>query len=281
MTGPAGAIWPYRFVTAVLERLLAQHSERFLLETNTPVTAITKTVDNASDRRFAVHTPRGTVRARHVIHCTNAHVGHLVPDLQGNVYPVRGQMSAQTPSPRFPHQGDNRSWIFAYEKGFDYLTQLPKDELSSGEMMFGGGFVQSEGGGVEDVGVASDARMSRCVEVHLSRTLGDVFCDDDWGASGQKEVNQIWTGVMGFSTDGLPWVGKIPGRVDGRGAEWVAAGFSGEGMVHAWLCGKALVSMLMEHDIGEREPSGPAWFPKQMIVTEERIRRTRLPKYVK
>lgn len=268
-------------MTAVLERLLAQHSERFLLETNTPVTAITTTVENASDRRFAVHTPRGIVRARHVIHCTNAHVGHLIPGLRGNVYPVRGQMSAQTPSPRFPHQGDNRSWIFAYEKGFDYLTQLPKDELSSGEMMFGGGFVQSEGGGVEDVGVASDDRISRFVEVHLSRTLGDVFCDQHWGVADRKEAKQMWTGSMGFSIDGLPWVGKIAERAAGRGAEWVAAGFSGEGMVHAWLCGKALVSMLMEHDRGEQEPSGPAWFPKQMIVTEERIRTTRLPKYVK
>ena len=91
------------------------------------------------------------------------------------------------------------------------------------------------------------------------------------------------TGNMGVSTDGLPWVGNLSGRADGRGAEWVAAGFSGEGMVQAWLCGKALVSMLAEHNegAGEQQPSGAAWFPKQMMVTEERIRRTRLPMDVK
>jgi glycine/D-amino acid oxidase-like deaminating enzyme len=281
VTGPAGAIWPYRFVTAVLEHLVAQHGKRFFLETNTPVTAITTTAGNACERRFEVHTTRGTVRARHVVHCTNAHVGHLVPGLRGSLYPVRGQMSAQMPSPKFPHQGDDRSWIFAYEKGFDYLTQLLMDVLSSGEMMLGGGFVQSEDGGVEDVGIASDDRMSRCVEVHLSRTLEDVFGDQHWGVADQKEVKQMWTGTMGFSADGLPWVGKIAEGVHGRGAEWVAAGFSGEGMVQAWLCGKALVSMLMEHDRGERQPSGPAWFSTRMIVTEERICRSRLLKYVK
>jgi glycine/D-amino acid oxidase-like deaminating enzyme len=230
------------------------------------------------------------IRARHIIHCTNAHVGHLVPGLRGIIFPVRGQMSAQTPSPRFPHQGDDRSWIFAYEKGFDYLTQLPMDERSSGEMMLGGGFVQSEGCGVDDVGISSDDRISRCVDIHLSRTLGDVFGSQYWGSVDQKAVKQTWTGTMGFSADVLPWVGKIPERATGRetvtmnggieqqGAEWVAAGFSGEGMVQAWLCGKALVSMLLEHEGSEQRPSGPAWFPRQMILTEERMSKAQLPK---
>jgi hypothetical protein len=58
-------------------------------------------------------------------------------------------------------------------------------------MMLGGGFVQSEGGGGEDVGIASDDRMSRRVEVHLSRTLEDVFGDQHWGVADHKEVKQM------------------------------------------------------------------------------------------
>lgn len=275
-------------MTAVLEHLVAQHADRFLIETHTPVTAVTTIIENACDRRFVVHTTRGIVQARHVIHCTNAHVGHLVPSVRGNIYPVRGQMSAQRSSPIFPHQGDNRSWIFSYDKGFDYLTQLPLDEFSNGEMMLGGGFVQSEGGGVEDVGISSDDQMSRCVEAHLYRTLRDVFDGQYWGDVDQEvqESNQMWTGTMGFSVDGLPWVGRIPEstttseQATKQGSEWIVAGFSGEGMVQAWLCSKALVVMLSESDLVEQRSSGLVWFPKQMIVTNERLQEARLARQV-
>lgn len=154
--------------------------------------------------------------------------------------------------------------------------------------MLGGGFVQSEGGGVEDVGISSDDQISRCVEVHLSRTLRDVFGGQYWGDVGQEtqEPKQMWTGTMGFSVDGLPWVGRISENTTTgehatkQGSEWIVAGFSGEGMVQAWLCSRALVVMLSESDLNEQRSSGPAWFPEQMIVTNERLQKTRLARQV-
>ena len=49
--------------------------------------------------------------------------------------------------------------------------------------------------------------------------------------------------------------------------EWISASYSGEGMVHAWLCAKALAYMVLdaEEDGGLKE-----WFPEVMRVTEER-----------
>jgi hypothetical protein len=68
----------------------------------------------------------------------------------------------------------------------------------------------------------------------------------------------------------------------GQGAEWVSAGFSGEGMVLAWLCGKALGTMLLAYDneLAETESADLSWFPEQMLVTEKRIKKSVLPRDV-
>jgi glycine/D-amino acid oxidase-like deaminating enzyme len=286
MLGPAGAIWPYKFVTGVLKNLLARYEEQFTLETNTSVLSIDS---GTGQTPFTLHTSRGIVKARHVIHCTNAHVGHLVPGLRGNIFPIRGQMSAQSPGTKFPHQGDDRSWLFMYEKGFDYLTQLPCNGQSNGEMMFGGGFAQSEGGGIEDLGITTDDGLSLSADIHLSGALSAVFGRENWGPVNGPAVKQMWTGNMGFSADGLPWVGMLTEKLTGRkrptqsdeqsGAEWAAAAYSGEGMVNAWLCGKALAMMVLQHCTSEHQAQGsfsPDWFPEQMLITDERIEKSRL-----
>ena len=287
MLGPAGAIWPYKFVAGVFKNLLARYEERLTLETNTPVLSIDSGTDGTP---FTLRTSRGIVKAHHVIHCTNAHVGHLVPGLRGNIFPMRGQMSAQSPGAKFPHQGTDRSWLFMYDKGFDYLTQLPCNGQSDGEMMFGGGFAQSEGGGIEDLGITTDDALSLAADIHLSGALSAVFGRENWGPVNGTAVKQMWTGNMGFSADGLPWVGILSEELTGRkrsaqsdgrsGAEWAAVAYSGEGMVNAWLCGKALAMMVLQHCTSEDQVLAPDWFPEQMLITDERIEKSRLPTVV-
>ncbi|KFX97445.1 hypothetical protein O988_04866 [Pseudogymnoascus sp. VKM F-3808] len=269
INGKAGAMWPYRFVSGLLANL-KRDDEGFHVCPHTPATAISV----SDDGLFVVSTPRGEIRAKHVVHASNAHIGHLVPGFRGRVYPLRGQMSAQVPPKEFPHQGGERSWSFEYDLGFDYLTQLPirknngDEEDGGGEMMFGGGFVQAGFSGLEEMGVASDGELNSDVAVHLRQGLGKVF---GYMGGGGFQVKSMWTGNMGFSVDMLPWVGKLPEslteRGTGQGAEWVSVGYSGEGMVNAWLCGKALAMMIL----GE-EGSTMEWFPHSMGILPERIR---------
>lgn len=206
-------------------------------------------------------------------------------------------MSAQTPGEKFPNQALEHSWIFQYDRGFDYLTQLPHTKDSSGQMMLGGGFAQGEGGGLADLGVATDSGYSLYADIHLSGALSAVFGRGNWGMVPGSSVQSMWTGNMGFSADGFPWVGKLPVSATQRetrseidasqqldlgkpGAEWVCAAFSGEGMVHTWLCGKAVATMLLSHD-GILAPSKTvdlSWFPEQMLVSERRIRESTLPR---
>ncbi|KAH8435265.1 NAD(P)/FAD-dependent oxidoreductase [Aspergillus melleus] len=289
IAGPAGALWPYKFVTGVLNHLRHRFPDNLQIEANTPVFKIDDT--GADQHRFSVTTARGTIKSQHIIHCTNAHVSHLVPGLRGRIYPIRGQMSAQNPGQRFPSQGTKHSWLFNYDRGFDYLTQLPSGSESetANRMMFGGGFARGKDGGIADLGIATDSEISFYTDIHLSGALSATFGRENWGAVPGPAVEMMWTGNMGFSADGFPWVGRLPSSLtrrgedtnwNGMGKEWVTAGFSGEGMVHAWLCGKALGRMILADDGELNEQGGLSWFPEQMLVTEERVEASVLPRSV-
>lgn len=194
-------------------------------------------------------------------------------------------MSAQTPGELFQSQADKHSWLFNYDRGFDYLTQLP-----GGQMMFGGGFARGKGGGLEELGVPTDDDTSIYIDIHLSGALSAVFGRESWGRVPGNAIQSMWTGSMAFSTDGLPWVGQLPGSVTQRsvpnanngGAEWVCAAFNGDGMVQAWLSGKALGTMLLLHDnqLAEGINSDISWLPDQMLVSEKRVKEAEIPRCV-
>ncbi|KAI8983275.1 nucleotide-binding domain-containing protein [Trametes punicea] len=105
-----------------------------------------------------------------------------------------------------------------------------------------------------------------------------------WGAGRTKAQ---WSGILGISADMLPWVGRIPKKLSGRTppksqafrdqvkeehgsrlaapGEWMSAGYTGEGMVHAWLSGKALAHMILGREDEIRD-----WFPDIFRVSEKR-----------
>ncbi|KAF5667743.1 FAD dependent oxidoreductase superfamily [Fusarium denticulatum] len=61
----AGAIWPYRLLTGIYQRLLDKYSDRLSIETNTPVTRVEF---SEGLYPYAITTPRGSIRAKKVIH---------------------------------------------------------------------------------------------------------------------------------------------------------------------------------------------------------------------
>lgn len=51
-----------------------------------------------------------------------------------------------------------------------------------------------------------------------------------------------WTGIMGFSCDGSPWVGAVP---DSPGL-WISAGFTGHGMPNAPLSAQYVARLILD-----------------------------------
>lgn len=278
-------------MTALVRRLQELYPDRFHLATNAPAEQIL-TSNNADDQYpFQVTTPRGIVHAKHVVHCTEGHQAHLLPSFRGVIFPLRGQMSAQRPCNNFPHQGSDRSWIIYYEEGYDYLTQLPiSGPASDGEMMLGGGLLPTTRHCLNEIGVATDDCLNVRISAHLKGALEVIFGEEDQDIPLEHTVKAMWTGIMGFSSDGFPWVGKLPPSLTNRqfelqdsknAGEWVTSGFSGEGMVLAWLCGKALAQMVhselreKSNSISANGDDASSWFPDTFRVSPQRVDKAR------
>jgi len=202
----------------------------------------------------------------------------------GKIIPARGTMTAQTARDATAEdEVGKRSFVRYPSKTaavFDYLTQQlpsPSSEKSTssypapdGEMMLGGGFMHAF---VSDFANADDSCWSPKVERYLRKTLGEMFTLRE-----EVRLRSIWSGILGMSTDERPWVGRVPHEISGRdsptgGGEWIAAGYTGEGMVHAWLSGKALARMVKGEEVG-------SWFPEVFSVSVGRWRGTSFENFV-
>lgn len=151
----------------------------------------------------------------------------------------------------------------------------------SNDIFLGGGFANGENKGLDDIGVSSDEQQSLLALSHLNGLLPTLFGFENWGLDNcnQPRVKAMWTGIMGLSADGRPWVGKLPYELTGRregsdDSEWIAAAFCGEGMVHCWQSGRAVGEMILGIDV-------TAWFPDLLYPTVERFDRANVEDYIR
>lgn len=143
---------------------------------------------------------------------------------------------------------------------------------AEGLVFLGGGVEQGSSAGSVDYDLIDDGSLNTPALQHLCSVLPKHFEAGD-GAKLQK----AWTGIMGFTPDGFPLVGRIPPElsptkvVEGAvGQEWIAAGFNGYGMVHCWQSGRAIADMVT----GKPKDTIDAYFPsEQFACSRERLER--------
>lgn len=301
----AGSLHPYKFVMGVLGLCLDKGLE---LYTHTPARRLYREEEGG---RWVVETTRGTVRARKVVLCTNGYTASLEPRFQGGIVPMRGQVSLQYPptSLHASHGGLsgskgplNGSYSFIYTHGYEYMITRPPGSTDAGAVVIGGGLVHADdsGGGECEFGITDDTNLNGKVTRYLQDSTKRYFGGEDW-----KEKME-WTGIMGFSSDGCPFVGEVPvsasqhlqqsappdhnapleaparasrARGDQKESDdgsnlYIAASFQGHGMVLCWLCAEALVGMMRSKEGGRDSEKGDlGWFPDVFLVSEERMGR--------
>lgn len=254
----AGSLSAYRFGVGVVGMCV----ERGMgLQTGTAVTGLER--DEGSER-WKVETGRGTVEAGRVVLATNGYTAALVSEFQGVVVPLRGQVQVHRPGRGLKEGGPlERTYSFIYEGGYEYLVPRPKGAEGEGEIVMGGGLAKSPEGGLWEYGTTDDAVVEETVGRYLKETTPRYF-GKNWGEDdAEGRVKSEWTGIMGFSPDGFPFVGEVLGR---KGL-WIAASFQGHGMVLAWKSAEALVEMMEGRDDEKLE----AWFPFVFRVSEVRM----------
>ena len=269
----AASLWPYKLVTFMLEKLVK--NGQLNLQTKTPVTEIT-----SSDGTHTLHTPRGTISSKTVILATNGYTSALLPHFADLIVPCRGEMSALIPPAGMTLLPNSYGMVAALGQpanNDDYLIHRPFEGVPNpgGHLMFGGG---RGAGHYPSIGVSDDTVIDEGSAAYLRGALLKVMelGGQTEGLSELKAAAQ-WTGIMGYSRDDHPWVGKVPGNEGLR----LAGGYTGHSMPNGTLCGKAVVDMVLGEMDGKdltavhEEMVQKGDMPKSYILTKERIDRSR------
>jgi glycine/D-amino acid oxidase-like deaminating enzyme len=191
-------VQPYQLVQAIHAASGAD------LIPNNPVYRIEQTTAEL----VTVWTRQYRFQARYVLLCTNAFSVHIDPYFMGRVIPTRGQIlvtAALPDTPLLDHQAcysDSSYWYFR--------------DTFDGRLLIGGGrktnkLLEHD---------TTDDRITEPVQRALEGFLHKHFPEIS------APIERRWAGIMGFSVDGIPLVGYLPGRP----RVGFAVAFTGHGM---------------------------------------------------
>ncbi|KAJ5570335.1 uncharacterized protein N7459_009765 [Penicillium hispanicum] len=253
-TFTAGHIWPYKMVMHLLEKAVGKGAN---LQTMTPVTHISD--EPSPDGRWLVSTQRGTIKAGKVLLATNAYTPHLAPQMKSRIIPVRGICSRivankNKTAPFLPQTYSIRHGPSLY----DYLIPRP-----DGSIIVGGAKQTFWSDRSHWYGVTDDSKLIEPAKSYFDGYMQRTFIG--WENSGAY-TDKVWTGIMGYSSDFMPYVGEMPNRPN----QMILAGFSGHGMPLILHCAKAIAEMVRN---GSRFENTDV--PSVFQITEERLASTR------
>lgn len=264
----AGQLHPYKLVHSLLRRSIQGGLRVY---TQTPVTAVTRGDDSTStSTRWCVTTERGVIHAKRVIFATNGYTGALLPALAQKIIPVRGTACRITRSPLSrvkrattdtdTNEGGGGS-TFTYGVRWnagesDYLiTRTDGSTILGGAKQCFLDDLEKWYDNTDDSQTINDASLA-----HFR-----TFMETETQSAGGW-VDQVWTGVLGYSTDLLPWVGHLGPLGQHLENAYVCAGLHGHGMTRILGCANQLA-----REILQMPPSTTIPMPTSYRITQERI----------
>ncbi|MGV6815456.1 MAG: NAD(P)/FAD-dependent oxidoreductase [Phycisphaerales bacterium] len=176
--------------------------------------------------RIALRTRSLDVIASRVLICTNAYADELVPMLNGIITPNRGQMLAIK-----PRKKSDARLEFAYylNHGSEYVRSAPDDQI-----IFGGArsYHAANEATVAD-GITDE------VQSHLESFVKELLTDE-------YEVTARWSGIMGFSPDGMPIIGRVHIHTLDNQNIWYCGGLTGHGMSMGYITARHAISVMLD-----------------------------------
>jgi gamma-glutamylputrescine oxidase len=169
--------------------------------------------------RKIVRTPRGVVRAEHVVFATNVFPGAVSPELSRTIFPVATYLGVTQPlgeklgdAIRYPGcvQDDRLA--------FNYYRAL------GDRLMWGGG-------------ISVNLKQPSNVKEQLRDRIVSVYPQ-----LAGVEIESAWTGIMGFSIHRMPQVGML------RPGAWIASAFGGQGLNTTAMAGELIASAIADKD---------------------------------
>ncbi|ORY56901.1 FAD dependent oxidoreductase-domain-containing protein [Pseudomassariella vexata] len=262
---PASTLQPWKLTAHIMRSNLSK-GLNFNLQTYTAARKVVRSEENLD--KWVVRTDRGNIECTRVVHATNAYSAALEPSLRGLIRPTPHMCNKVIPPSTFAGSK-------ALQNSYGVL--LPDGALFSinprctadGIVLFGG----SNPGQLKfDEWLAK--HPERCTDDSLSgiKEVTDAvksFAEEQlegWteAATGPGQLyDYSWSGIIGRSKDGVPFVGELPGLP----GQWVCAGHNGHGMARVFTAAPGLVRLM----------AGEEWeevgLPDVYRVTGERMER--------
>ena len=205
-----------------------------ILFARTEVRAVRSTAAGAE-----VEHTKGVVRCHKVLIATNAWAPRLLPRLP--ITPVRGQCAhfeTGVPLKRCVAVGEGKT---------EYIVPTASGMVFGGLRRFGSD---------AEVGVADDSTISSSISQAFPRMYREFFTD-------KASVVREWTGIMGFSSDGQPFVGECAPHI------FCAAGFTGHGMPTCPVAADAVAALMLGKPEGAQIP--PAWNVARLAKKQSKL----------
>lgn len=216
-----GHLWPFGLVHAFAAAAQRHGAELRIGE------AVTGLLRDGDRIRGVVMEDGSAIEADEVVLATNAYTPIILPELPaGSIVPARGQIIVTQPLPPIlPHPWGNN-----FDK--EYGRQVP-----GGPILCGGWRRVDENEGLGHY----EERVSPPVLAGIAQTLSGLF-----PALKDVRVVRTWAGIMGFTADGLPLIGRMASRP----GLTLAAGFNGGGFSWAAQAGVIVADLLTGKDPG-------------------------------
>lgn len=213
-----GDFWlqPYLLVT----RLMASSGARIL--ENCEVRAIEQQGETVTIRGR-----RATVECKQAVLATNAWSRTLHEYFRDKVFPTRAQMFATEPTSD-PRLIEMPTGIDAYKgSGGEYFRQLP-----DGRLLIGGFRTRFTD---EEVGLGNETTPQ--LQAAMQGWVAERFPE-----LAKLQVTHRWAGIMGFSVDGMPLVGRLPDMPN----IYFSVGFTGAGVSYGPLAARLTAEYMLD-----------------------------------
>ncbi|MGH2534288.1 MAG: NAD(P)/FAD-dependent oxidoreductase [Thermomicrobiales bacterium] len=225
-----GHLWPFALVNG-----FAGAARRFGAEIR--IGAEVERLVYAGDRVVGVVVNGDRIEAAEVVLATNAYTPRLIDLPPGAIVPARGQILVTQPLPP----------VLAHPFGTNFDKEYGR-QTAHGPIICGG-YRRLD----VDEGLGHyEERVTPPVLAGIARCLTSLFP----ALRGVRCV-RAWAGIMGFTADGLPLIGRDPTRP----GLTIAAGFNGGGFSWAAITGTVVADLLTGHEVGfDLSPFDPSRF---------------------
>ncbi|EFX01761.1 FAD dependent oxidoreductase superfamily [Grosmannia clavigera kw1407] len=259
---PVSTLNPWKLTAHVMRANLERGVH---LQTHTPVVCVRAAHgSSASEARWIVDTPRGSIACPTVVHATNGYSSALEPSLRGLITP-QPHMCDKVVAPAPTFQGSHRldhsySVLVGGDGGFFSINprrSIPDGGPEETVVLFGG-----DNPGQAALQAWLDANPEHCVDDSLLgfpavsaavRAFAESQFQGWTDGARPAKYDRSWSGIMGVTADGMPFVGELPGLP----GQWICAGHNGHGMACIFTAAPGLVELMAGRSWAETQLPAP------------------------